>query len=398
MRFASRLIHNGNEIDKNTGALSIPIYQASTFHQNDVDQPPTYDYSRSGNPTRQALENTIAILEGGHRGFAFASGMAAVSSVLSTFSAGDHLLVCEDVYGGTYRAVTTLFRRFKLEVSFVDASDPEHFRREIKPNTRALFLETPSNPLLKITDLRATAFIAREFGLSVIVDNTFMSPYLQRPLELGADVVIHSATKFIGGHSDVVGGLVVTKDPEWSKQIYSVQNSFGATLGPQDSWLLLRGLKTLKIRLDYQQTSALRLAHWLQQHPEVEQVYYPGLNSHPGYAAHSGQSDGPGAVLSFKTRELAVTRTFLKSVKLAAVAVSLGGVETIVSYPRTMSHAAIPELQRQHLGISDNLIRVSVGLEDTGDLISDFAQALNNKIKPIPALDKVASIGYKTSS
>ncbi|NLW91965.1 MAG: PLP-dependent transferase [Syntrophomonadaceae bacterium] len=389
MQFASRLIHNGNEIDKTTGALSIPIYQASTFQQNDVTQPQEYDYSRSGNPTRQALENTIAILEGGHRGFAFASGMAATSSVLSTFAAGDHLLVCEDVYGGTYRVITTLFQRFNLEASFVNASDHENIRHNIKPNTKAIFLESPSNPLLKIIDLRAAAAVVQEYGLSVIVDNTFMSPYFQRPLELGADIVIHSATKFIGGHSDVVGGLVVAKDPEWSKRIYAAQNCFGAILGPQDSWLLLRGLKTLKVRLDFQQKSAHRLAHWLLAQTEVEEVFYPGLICHPGFEIHRQQADGPGAVLSFKTRDQATALAFLNSVKLAAVAVSLGGVETIISYPRTMSHAAMPETQRHHLGISDNLIRVSVGLEDCGDLINDFAQALNNKLKPLSSLDKV---------
>jgi len=378
MQFASRLIHNGNEIDKATGALNIPIYQTSTFHQSDVTQPPEYEYSRSGNPTRQALENTIAILEGGHRGFAFASGMAATSSVLSTFAAGDHLLVCEDVYGGTYRIASTLFKRYNLEVSFIDASDSQNIGQGIRSNTKALFLETPSNPLLKITDLKAAIGIAAEHHLPVIVDNTFMSPYLQRPLELGADIVIHSATKFIGGHSDVVGGLVVTKDQEWSKKIYAVQNAFGAILGPQDSWLLLRGLKTLKVRLDFQQQSAARLANWLQEQPEVAAVFYPGLSCHPGYDIHRQQADGPGAVLSFKTRDQAKTLSFLKSIKLAAVAVSLGGVETIVSYPRTMSHASVPESQRQHLGISDNLIRVSVGLEDSNDLISDFARALRN--------------------
>lgn len=376
MQFASKLIHNGNEIDKATGALSIPIYQTSTFHQNNVDQPPEFEYSRSGNPTRQALENTIAILEGGHRGFAFASGMAATSSVLSTFTAGDHLLVCEDVYGGTYRVATTLFKRFNLEASFFDASNPENIRQGIKANTKAIFLETPSNPLLKITDLRAAAQIAAEHSLPVIVDNTFMSPYLQRPLELGADIVIHSATKFIGGHSDVVGGLVVTKKPEWSKRIYASQNGFGAILGPQDSWLLLRGLKTLKVRLDYQQASAIQLAGWLEQQPEVEQVFYPALVSHPGYRIHHRQAEGPGAVLSFKTKDHNSALRFLQSLKLAAVAVSLGGVETIVSYPRTMSHAALSESERHHLGITGNLIRVSVGLEDSGDLISDFTRAL----------------------
>lgn len=375
MQFGTRLIHNNNEIDRHTGALSIPIYQASTYHQEDIDKSQAFDYSRSGNPTRQALENTIAILEGGNRGFAFASGMAATSSVLSIFAAGDHLVICEDVYGGTFRVASTIFRRFNLDSTFVNASDPDAVKAAIKPNTKALFLETPSNPLMKITDLRAAAAIAQEHDLLVIVDNTFMSPYLQRPLELGADIVIHSATKFIGGHSDVIAGLAAVKDKELGRKIYAVQNGFGAVLGPQDSWLLLRGLKTLKIRMDYQQQNAHRLALWLSEQPEVQAVYYPALKTHPGRAVHLSQADGPGAVLSFKAQTTELAKNFMHNINLAAVAVSLGGVETIVSYPVTMSHASIPETERLRLGITDNLIRISAGLEDTDDLIADFTRA-----------------------
>lgn len=378
MKFGTRLIHNGNEIDKQTGALSIPIYQTSTFHQADIDNPGEYDYSRSGNPTRKALEETIAILEGGDKGYAFSSGMAATSSVLSIFSSGDHVIVCEDVYGGTYRISTKFFNRFKLEVTFVDASDLNGIKNSIRSNTKAVFLESPSNPLLKITDLKAAIKTAKENGLLVIVDNTFMSPYLQRPIELGADIVIHSATKFIGGHSDVIGGLVVVKGTELAHKVYFVQNGFGAILGPQDSWLLLRGLKTLKVRMDYQQQSALKLAKWLSEQAEVEHVYYPGLENHPGRDIHFSQADGAGAVLSFKTADTDAARRFMKKVRLAAVAVSLGGVETIVSYPVKMSHASIPKVERERLGITESLIRVSVGLEETGDLITDFRDALNN--------------------
>lgn len=377
MNFGTKLIHNGNEIDKHTGALSIPIYQASTYHQEDIQIPQEFDYSRSGNPTRQALEKSIAILEGGKRGFAFASGMAATSSVLSILKGGDHIIICEDVYGGTYRIATNLFKRFNLENTFVDAANPEDIRAAIKENTRALFLESPSNPLLKITDLRAAITIAREYNLLVIVDNTFMSPYLQRPLELGVDIVIHSATKFIGGHSDVVGGLVVVNNEELGKRIYAVQNGFGAILGPQDCWLLLRGLKTLKVRLDFQQNNAQILAERLRKHNAVEQVYYPGLKNHPGRDIHFSQADGAGAVLSFKTLNRNTALKFMKNVNLAAVAVSLGGVETIVSYPVTMSHAAMPESERLRRGITDSLIRVSVGLEDAEDLIKDFEAALD---------------------
>lgn len=376
MNFGTRLIHNGNEIDKYTGALSIPIYQVSTYHQEDIHVPQEFDYSRSGNPTRQALEKSIAVLEGGKRGFAFASGMAATSSVLSILASGDHIVICRDVYGGTYRIATSLFKRFNIETTFVDTTNPENILEAIKGNTRALFLETPSNPILKITDLRAAIDIAHEYNLLVIVDNTFMSPYLQRPLELGADVVIHSATKFIGGHSDVIGGLVVVNNEELGKRIYTVQNGFGAILGPQDCWLLLRGLKTLKVRMDSQQKSAQILAAWLFQHNAVERVYYPGLQNHAGRDIHFSQADGAGAVLSFKTINQNSALNFMRNINLAAVAVSLGGVETIVSYPVTMSHAAMPESERLSLGITDSLIRVSVGLEDVEDLIKDFDQAL----------------------
>jgi len=376
MKFGTKLIHNGNEIDKQTGALSIPIYQVSTFHQENLDNPPEFDYSRSGNPTRKALEDTIAQLEGGFRGFAFSSGMAATSSVLSTFTSGDHILVCEDVYGGTYRASTTIFNRFNLDISFVDASALDKIKEGIKSNTKAIFLETPSNPLLKITDIKGVINIAKAKGILVIVDNTFMSPYLQRPLELGADIVIHSATKFLGGHSDVVAGLVVVKTEELAKKVYAIQNGFGAILGPQDSWLLLRGIKTLKVRLDYQQNTAQKLADWLLNQPEVTEVFYPGLLEHPGRDVHFAQADGAGAVLSFKTRDEKIARNFMSTVTMAAVAVSLGGVETIVSYPVKMSHASMPPKERESRGISESLIRVSVGLEDFDDLITDFGNAL----------------------
>ena len=377
MKFGTKLIHNGNEIDKQTGALSIPIYQVSTYHQKDIEKPPEYDYSRSGNPTRKALEDTIAKLEKGTRGFAFASGMAATSSVLSIFSSGDHLIVCEDVYGGTYRIINGYFKRFGLEVDFVDATNLQMIEEKIKPNTRAIFLETPSNPLLKITDLKGAIQLAKKQDILVIVDNTFMSPYLQRPLDLGADIVIHSATKFIGGHSDVIGGLAVVKDEQLAKRIYAVQNGFGAVLGPQDSWLLLRGLKTLKVRMDYQQQSAQKLTEWLSNHPKVQKVFYPGLAEHVGREIHFSQSDGPGCVFSFIINSVETARSFMKKIKLAAVAVSLGGVETIVSYPVKMSHAAMPKAERGRLGISDSLLRVSVGLEDVDDLIDDFRQALD---------------------
>ena len=376
MTFGTKLIHTGNEIDPATGALGVPIYQVSTFDQGDLSGHQEFDYARSGNPTRKALEETIALLEGGAKGYAFGSGIAAVASVLGIFQAGDHLVVAEDIYGGSWRILNTYFKRWGLEVTAVDASDPDNIRKAIRPETKGLFLESPSNPLLKITDLRACFDIAREAALISIIDNTFMTPYLQRPLELGADIVVHSATKFLGGHSDVISGLAVARTEELGRRVYNVQNGFGAVPGPWDSWLVLRGIKTLKVRLDAQQRSAKRLAEWLSSHKNVAGVLYPGLDHHPGRKINEAQSSGPGAVLSFKTRTAEQAVRFLGTVELAAAAVSLGGVETIASYPVRMSHASIPQAERERLGITDTLIRISVGLEDIDDLIADFDRAL----------------------
>ncbi|GAB6085687.1 trans-sulfuration enzyme family protein [Alkaliphilus crotonatoxidans] len=376
MKFETKLIHNQYSKDAATGALGVPIYQVSTFHQEDIEHFGRFEYSRVENPTRTALEETIAQLEGGAFGFAFASGMAAISSVLSIFNQGDHLLVCQDVYGGTYRACTTFLKNHGIEVTFIDAQRLEEIEGSIQPNTRALYLETPSNPLLKITDLKAASRLAKAHGLLVIVDNTFLSPYLQQPLKLGADIVVHSATKFIGGHSDVVGGLATVKDVALAREIKRIQGGFGAILGPQDSWLLLRGIKTLKVRMDYQQQSAQKLAQWLENHPDVERVYYPGLKHHQDREIHFSQAHGPGAVLSFRLKSTKDVRKFLRSLKIAAVAVSLGGVETIVSYPVKMSHGAMPPEKRRRLGITNDLIRVSLGLEATEDIIEDIGQAL----------------------
>ena len=376
MNFGTKLIHSSGDIDIATGSVSTPIYQTSTFHQFDINNFGKYDYSRSGNPTRDVLENLIAELEGGVRGFAFSSGMAAICSVLSLFSAGAHIIICGDVYGGTYRAATQLFSRFNIEFTFVDASNIDEIANAFKENTKGLYLETPSNPLLKVTDLRFASNIAKTHRCITIVDNTFMSPYLQRPLELGADIVVHSATKFLGGHSDVISGLVVTNNDELANQIYKIQNTFGAVLGPQDCFLLIRGIKTLKVRMDALQNNAYKLAKWLNEQDEVEKVYYLALDSAEGKELHFSQASGAGAVLSFKFKSLETTTYFLNHVKNVAVAVSLGSVETIVSYPAKMSHASIPVEKRNDLGITDTLIRVSVGLEDIEDLIASFKEAI----------------------
>jgi cystathionine beta-lyase/cystathionine gamma-synthase len=335
-----------------------------------------FDYSRGGNPTRKALEEIIASLEGGARGFAFASGMSAIASALGLLSAGDHIIIAEDVYGGSRYIVETFYKRWGLEMSAVDVSDPENIIRAIRPGTRALYLETPSNPLLKITDLKACLGIARERGFLSIVDNTFMTPYLQRPLELGADIVVHSATKFLGGHSDVISGLAVAKTAELGQRLYQIQNSFGAVPGPWDAWLVMRGIKTLKVRMETQQAAAGKLAEWLLHHRQVTGVNYPGLPGHPGGAIHRAQAAGGGAMLSFKTKTAAQALAFYSRIKLAAAAPSLGGVETIASYPVKMSHINMPAPERERMGITDNLIRIAVGLESAEDLIADFDQAL----------------------
>lgn len=378
MEFSTKLIHNGYHKDKATGALGTPIYQVSTFDQEELGTHKEFDYARSGNPTRKALEHSIALLENGTHAFAFASGMAAISSVFCLFSAGDHIIVCEDVYGGTYRVLTKLFSRFGLEVSFVDTSDTSNILKEIKSNTKALYLETPSNPLLKITDLKEAFVIAKSHNLTTIVDNTFMTPYFQKPLDLGADIVLHSATKFLGGHSDLIAGITVTKDESLAKRIGFVQNAFGAILGPQDSYLLMRGLKTLKVRMDYYEQSALQIAQYLYNHKSVKKVYYPGLNDHVGREIHIAQSSGFGAVVSFELHDVDSVAQLIKKIKLAAFAVSLGGVESILSYPFKMSHASMPEAYRRRLGVSDTLLRISVGLEDTNDLINDLEKALES--------------------
>jgi len=376
MKKGTRLIHNGHTVDEKTSAICTPIFHVSTYRQYSVETFGKYDYGRGDNPTREALEDTIAGLEGGTRCLAFASGMAAISSTLLLFSPGDHLVVCEDVYGGTYRALTTMFRRLGIRSAFVDASDLDAMERAIEPSTRGLYLETPSNPLLKITDLRKAAEIAKKHNLISIVDNTFMTPYLQRPIELGCDIVLHSGTKFLNGHSDVISGFAVVKDKSLGDEIRFIQNGFGAVLGPQDAFLVLRGMKTLKVRMEESQKSAMKIAERLKSRDDVANVYYPGLKSHPGHATNAAQSDGPGAVLSFELESAEKAKKLLEGVKLSSFAVSLGGVESIISYPVKMSHASIPEAERLKLGITDRLVRLSVGLEDPDDLIEDIESCL----------------------
>lgn len=386
MHFETKLLHNGNEKDPHTGAASIPLYQASTYHQFDLDQPGEFDYARSGNPTRLALENTIAHLEEGGHGFAFASGMAAISTVLLQFSQDDHLIVSQDVYGGSYRVLTQVLPRFGMKVTFVDTSDVQSVADAIQSNTKALLIETPSNPLLKVSPLPSLIELGQKNRLLTIVDNTFLTPYYQRPLALGADIVVHSATKFIGGHSDVVAGLVVTKDREMGERIGYLQNAFGAILGVQDSWLVMRGLKTLKTRLQTSSKAAEELAYWLQEQPGIEAVHYTGLPSHAGHQQQLAQADGHGAVLSFDLGTRERVKRLFDRVQLPIVAVSLGAVESILSYPAQMSHAAMPAEIREQSGITDGLVRLSVGLEHVEDLKDDLKQAIQTKNRVIHAI------------
>lgn len=375
--FETKLLHNRHKIDSATGAVSIPIQHASTFHQFEIDQFGKYDYSRSLNPTREALEDVIAELEGGVKGFAFSSGMAAISTAFLLLSLGDHVVITEDVYGGTFRMVTEVLSRFGIEHTFVDMTDLEAVKHAIQPNTKAFYVETPSNPLLKVTNIKAVSKLAKDIGALTFVDNTFLTPLLQKPLELGADIVLHSATKFLSGHSDVVAGLTVVKDEDLAKRLGFLQNSFGAVLGVQDAWLVLRGLKTLHVRLEQSQKSARKLAEFFQSHPLIREVYFPGLKNHPQHDVQTEQAEGPGAVLSFELENEEALRTFVKHVKIPVFAVSLGAVESILSYPAKMSHAAMPEEERDKRGIKNSLLRLSVGLENPEDLIKDFSQALD---------------------
>ena len=358
------------------GAVNVPMYLSSTFHQQSMETFGEYDYARSGNPTRDALEKAIAELENGHRGFAFATGMAAVTACFMLLSKGDHIVITEDVYGGTYRFVTKVLPRFGITHTFVDFTDTKAVEAAITPNTKLLYIETPSNPTLGITDIAAIVNIAKQYDCLTFLDNTFMTPIHQRPIELGVDIVIHSATKFLSGHSDIVAGLAVTKNEALSNELYFIQNSFGNVLGVADSFTLIQNMKTTAVRYNESVKGAQRIAEFLDKHPLIEKVYYPGLASHPGYAIHNKQSTSAGAVLSFTLPTFETAKVFAEAMQIPVLAVSLGGVESILSYPAKMSHAAMEPEERLKRGITDGLFRFSVGLENIDDLLEDFEQAL----------------------
>lgn len=375
LRLKTKLIHAGISGDPLTGAVTVPIYQVSTFKQDAPDKNRGYDYSRAGNPTRNAVEQYIADIEGGKRGLAFASGLAALSSVLMTFNAGDHFIISNDVYGGTYRVLNQVLNRLNLTSTFVDPTVIENISEAIQPNTKAIVIETPGNPFLKVVDIAALSKVAKEHDLTLIVDNTFLTPYWQNPLELGADVVFHSATKYLSGHSDVVAGLVAVKDKQLGEDIHLVQKAVGAILGPQDSYLLLRGMKTLGIRMEEHEVNTKRIAEWLTEQPQVKKVYYPGLESHPGHQLAKQQARGFGGVLSFEVDSEELAEQIIEKVKIFQLAVSLGAVESLISVPAKMTHATIPTEEQTKLGITPKLVRLSVGIEDVEDLLEDLQQA-----------------------
>lgn len=360
MNFNSKVIHGGISEDITTGAVSIPIYQTSTYRQDSIGNHRGFEYSRTGNPTRQALEALIADLEGGIAGFAFASGLAALSTTLMLFKSGDHILLSDDVYGGTFRVVDKVFAKLGIAYSSVDTSNVAELEKYVLPNTKAIFIESPTNPLMKLTDLTEISKFAKKHDLITVVDNTFFTPYLQRPIEHGIDIVVHSATKYLGGHSDVVAGLVVVNDIKLKERLQFLQNAVGAILGPQDSWLLIRGIKTLSIRLERSQDNARKILNFLSNHPKVEKIYYPNK----------------GAMISFELTSAQDAHKLLNSVKMIALAESLGGVESLISLPAAMTHASIPKETREKLGIKDSLVRLSVGIEDAEDIISDLQTGL----------------------
>ncbi|MDP8079093.1 trans-sulfuration enzyme family protein [Phocoenobacter skyensis] len=378
MKFGTQVLHGYNMLDPETGASSISICQASTFHQKEIDNLQKYMYSRFGNPTREALEEAIASLEQGKYAVAFASGVAAISAVLLLFSKGDHIVMCKDVYGGTFQLVSDLLPRFGIDVSFVDETDLAEWEKAIKPNTKAFYMETPSNPTLKITDIQGVVEIAKKHNVLTIIDNTFMTPQYQQPLTMGVDIVIQSATKFLNGHSDVILGAVVVNDEGLYEKLHKQQIMLGGLPGIEESWLVMRGIKTMAIRMEKSTQTALKIAQLLENHPKVKKVYYPGLESHEGYEIHKKQASSGGAVLSFDLGSIENTKKFTSVLEYPIVAVSLGGVESILSYPAKMSHASVPEEERLKQGITEGLVRLSVGIEDTDDLIEDIKNALDN--------------------
>ena len=380
MKIQSLVIHGGVDGDERTGSVNVPIYQTSTYKQPSFGVNKGYEYSRTGNPTREALEKLIADLENGNFGLAFGSGMAAITAVLSLFKSDDKIIIPNNLYGGTFRVIDKVFKNFNLKYDILDISNIDKIKESLESGAKAVYIETPTNPLMDIADIQKISNLAKEYGAISIVDNTFLTPYLQRPLELGADIVLHSATKYLGGHSDVVAGLVVTRDKELADRLYFIQNSTGGVLGPFDSFLLIKGIKTLAVRMDRHNSNAEKLVQYLQNNIYVEKIYYPGLEDNPGYEVQKKQASGNGGVISFVVSKKVDYKKFLGSLNLISFAESLGGVESLICHPASMTHAAIPYEIRQEVGIVDELIRLSVGIEDAEDIIQDLDNALKESV------------------
>lgn len=374
--FSTQAIHAGQIPDPTTGAVMTPVYFTSTYVQQELGKHKGYEYTRVSNPTRTALEKNIAALEGGKEGMAFGSGMAAIDSILRMLKMGDHVILSHNVYGGTYRIAKTIWEDWRLEFDFVDTTNLANVKRVLKQNTKMIFIETPTNPTMEITDIAAIAKLAKIEGLISVVDNTFATPYLQKPLEYGIDIVVHSLTKYLNGHSDMVGGIVLTSNQKIAERLRFFQKAIGAVLGPMDAWLTLRGTKTLAVRMMQHGISAMQVAKWLTTQRAVKKVYYPGLSNHPQHKLAKKQMKNFGGMIAFDLGSLTAAKKFLKKVRLCALAESLGGVETLISHPASMTHASIPPEQRKKIGVTEGLVRISVGLEDVNDIIADMKQAL----------------------
>ena len=381
MEFETKAIHVGQEADKTTGATITPIYQTSTFTQDALGKHKGFEYSRTGNPTRHALETALAALENGKYGLCFASGIAATTTVLCLLKAGDEILAGDDLYGGTIRLFNRVFSNFNIKTNYVDGSDPKNFESAITSNTKLIWLETPTNPMLRLCDIAAISKISKTKKILLCVDNTFASPYFQKPLDLGADIVVHSTTKYLGGHSDVVGGAAILNDKEIYEKVKFFQNAIGGTSGPFDSWLVLRGIKTLAVRMKKHEENAMKIAEFLENHQKVKKVNYPGLKSHSQHELAKKQMSGFGGMISFEVNgDREATKKIIESTKLFSLAESLGGVESLINHPFTMTHVGVPPEHKARLGITESLIRLSVGIENTNDLIEDLKEALSSKI------------------
>ena len=376
MGFSTDAIHAGQEPDPTTGAIMTPIYQTSTYVQEELGKHKGYEYARTQNPTRMALERCLAALDKGTRGFAFASGMSAIAAVLNLLKSGDHVVSSNNMYGGTFRFFDKVMASYGVSFTYVDTSDLAQVKAAFRPETKLLYVETPTNPSMIISDLRALASLARERGALLAVDNTFMTSYFQRPIELGAHLVIYSTTKYMNGHSDMVGGAVVSNDEKASERLAFLQNAVGAVPGPMDCFLVLRGLKTLAVRMDRHESNARAIAAWLEKHPKLSKVYYPGLANHPGRDLHARQACGFGGMIAFETGSIEAGARVLKATRLFSLAESLGGVESLISHPASMTHASVPQAERLKAGLTDGLVRISVGIEDLEDLQADLERAL----------------------